>query len=84
MAQSAVFIALQASIQPSDKAIAASGLFLCFPIGAILGMAGSSAIITGILKLVVRGRLTDLGMDTRAINKVSKNPRRSFTAAYVW
>lgn len=71
MAQSAVFIALQASIEPSDKAMAASGLFLCFPIGAMLGMAGSSAIILGTLKLVVRSRLSDIGMATSAIDKVS-------------
>ncbi|CAM1507734.1 Fc.00g045820.m01.CDS01 [Cosmosporella sp. VM-42] len=70
IAQSAVFIALQASIIPEDKAAAISGLFLCFPVGAIIGMAGSSAIMLGILKRFVQHELTRLGIDDTAIAEV--------------
>lgn len=70
ISQSAVFISLQASISPQDRAIAASGLFLSFPVGSILGMAGSSAIIMAILKGVAQAKLKGLGLDAPAIQEV--------------
>ncbi|KAF5016751.1 hypothetical protein F66182_11458 [Fusarium sp. NRRL 66182] len=45
IAQSAAFIALQACIEPRDKAPAASGLFLSGTLGSIVGMASSSASV---------------------------------------
>ncbi|KAI5927578.1 major facilitator superfamily domain-containing protein [Camillea tinctor] len=68
----AVFIALQASIDPSDKAVAASGLFLAGPIGSILGMAASNVVMSTVLPNHLRDRLLDLGLSRKDLEEVIK------------
>ncbi|KAK7755662.1 hypothetical protein SLS62_002273 [Diatrype stigma] len=70
---SAVFIALQASIDPADKAVAASGLFLTMPIGTILGMALTSAATLSVLRRTLAPRLFELGLNGSQVKEVIRN-----------
>lgn len=69
---SAVFVALQASIDPSDRAVSASGLFLVMPVGAIIGMALSSAAMLSVLRRTLIPRLMELGLNGLQISEVSR------------
>lgn len=69
---SAVFVALQASIDPSDRAVAASGLFLVMPVGAIIGMALSSAAMLSVLRRTLIPRLMKLGLNGLQVAEVSR------------
>lgn len=71
IAQSAAFIALQASIDPKDKAAASSGIFLAVTLGSVVGMAGTSATIQGLLRHDIQQNLSDLGKSQRFIDEVS-------------
>ena len=62
IAQSAVFISLQAAISPEHKAAAASGLFLTWPIGMTVGLAAISATMLGVLRKTLDLRLIELGI----------------------
>ncbi|KAF4945099.1 hypothetical protein FSARC_14521 [Fusarium sarcochroum] len=77
IAQSAAFIALQASIDPKDKAAAASGIFLSVTLGAVVGMASTSATIQGFLRHDVQQNLTQLGMSQSAIDEVIRKASES-------
>ncbi|KPM42363.1 hypothetical protein AK830_g4238 [Neonectria ditissima] len=79
IAQSAVFIALQAAIDPADKAAAASALYLTGTIGCIIGLAASSAITQGVLRVVVQAKLAQLGMERSFIDEVIKKATESVT-----
>ncbi|OTA69666.1 MFS general substrate transporter [Hypoxylon sp. EC38] len=68
----AVFVALQAAINPMDKAVAASGLYLSIPIGSILGMAASNAIIQGVMPVDLASRLRDLGIEATEAERIIK------------
>lgn len=70
MAQSAVFINVQVSIDPTDKAAGAAGLFLAVPVGAIIGTASSSAIMLGILRKFAQQKLAELGLPRENIEDV--------------
>ncbi|KAI2640355.1 MFS general substrate transporter [Hypomontagnella submonticulosa] len=59
----AVFVALQAAINPMDKAVAASGLYLSIPVGSILGMAACNAVMQAIMPVELASRLRDLGIE---------------------
>jgi hypothetical protein len=82
IAQSAVFIALQASINPADKAAATSALFLMTPIGTIVGMAMSSALMIGALRRTLFERLVDLGFGFDYIQEVNMVP--SCRSEFAW
>lgn len=71
IAQSAAFIALQASIDPKDKAAASSGIFLSVTLGSVVGMAGTSAAIQGLLRHDIQQNLSDLGKSQHFIDDVS-------------
>ncbi|KAF5653743.1 major facilitator family transporter [Fusarium heterosporum] len=77
IAQSAAFIALQASIEPKDKAAAASGIFLSGTLGAVVGMAGTSATIQGLLRHDIEKNLGQMGMSRGAINEVIRKASES-------
>jgi len=62
IAQSTVFISLQAAIRPEHKAAAASGLFLTWPIGMTVGLAAISATMLSILRKTLTARLIELGV----------------------
>ncbi|KAI1779830.1 MFS general substrate transporter [Hypoxylon cercidicola] len=59
----AVFVALQAAIDPKDKAAAISGLYLSTPIGSILGMAACNAAMQAVMPVDLASRLHDLGIN---------------------
>lgn len=68
--QSAVFIALQVSINPADKSAATSALFLTMPISIMTGIAIASALIIGGLQRSLFAQLTALGLDGNLIQEV--------------
>jgi MFS family permease len=63
--QSALFISVQAGIQPEFAAIAASMLYLTSPTGSVAGLAVASAVLQGTLKQGLGQRLDKLGYDER-------------------
>ncbi|KAH6892924.1 major facilitator superfamily-domain-containing protein [Thelonectria olida] len=77
IAQSATFIALQAVVTPADKAAAASGLFLSITIGAVVGLAASSAVMQTVLRFVVHLKLTRLGMDESFVEDIIRKATES-------
>ncbi|QKD58023.2 major facilitator superfamily domain-containing protein [Fusarium oxysporum Fo47] len=77
IAQSAAFIALQASIDPKDKAAASSGIFLAVTLGSVVGMAGTSATIQGLLRHDIQQNLSDLGKSQRFIDEVIRKAAES-------
>ncbi|KAI3325331.1 MFS general substrate transporter [Xylariaceae sp. AK1471] len=70
--QSAVFIAIQASIDPADKAAGISGFFLATQIGTVLGMAAVSALMIGGLQQTLRARLIAEGVEQFALDEILK------------
>ncbi|KAG4283222.1 hypothetical protein FPRO06_09895 [Fusarium proliferatum] len=77
IAQSAAFIALQASIDPKDKAAASSGIFLSVTLGSVVGMAGTSAAIQGLLRHDIQQNLSDLGKSQHFIDDVIRKAAES-------
>ncbi|KAF4342777.1 multidrug resistance [Fusarium beomiforme] len=77
IAQSAAFIALQASIDPKDKAAASSGIFLSVTLGSVVGMAGTSAAIQGFLRYDIQQNLSHLGKSQHVIDKVIRKAAES-------
>ncbi|EXM26204.1 Major facilitator superfamily [Fusarium oxysporum f. sp. vasinfectum] len=77
IAQSTAFIALQASIDPKDKAAASSGIFLAVTLGSVVGMAGTSATIQGLLRHDIQQNLSDLGKSQRFIDEVIRKAAES-------
>ncbi|KAI0378093.1 MFS general substrate transporter [Hypomontagnella monticulosa] len=63
MSLNAVFVALQAAINPKDKAVAASGLYLSMPVGSILGMAAGNTVMQAIIPVELASRLRSLGIE---------------------
>lgn len=57
MAEASVFIALSATIDKSMQAIALSGLFQAINVGAIVGLAASSAVLQLSLQVVLDNKL---------------------------
>ncbi|KAI1105473.1 MFS general substrate transporter [Jackrogersella minutella] len=72
ISQNAVFIALQAAINPMDKAVATSGLYLSSPIGSILGMAACNALMQTMMPVDLASRLKNLGIEGIEAEKIIK------------
>lgn len=70
MMQSVLFIALQASINSADKAVATSAYFLGNPFGNILGIAAASALIVAALHNNLQSRLMELGINKEDIQNI--------------
>jgi predicted MFS family arabinose efflux permease len=70
--QSAVFISVQASVHPANKAAATSGMWLSTSIGMILGLACISAVVTETMKWDLNAALRASGLDEIARRKVSR------------
>jgi MFS family permease len=62
IANSALFISIQAALDPRFAAIAASTLYLASSIGMLAGMAGVSAVLQQSLRVGLDVRLTHLGI----------------------
>ncbi|KAF2661455.1 MFS general substrate transporter [Lophiostoma macrostomum CBS 122681] len=73
IAQSALFIALQAGVDRSDMAVAASALYLSAGVGFVSGMAGVAAVLAKGVRVGLGRRLGRLGFDgvesTKIIHK---------------
>ena len=65
IAQSALFISLQAAIDPAHTAVATSALYLSSTVGMIMGLAGVSATMQETLRRGLDRRLIDLGFGNR-------------------
>ncbi|KAL1608007.1 hypothetical protein SLS60_002946 [Paraconiothyrium brasiliense] len=63
VASSTLFISVQASIDPAHSAVAASTLYLASAIGAVIGMAASSAVLQGSLRLILDRKLSSGGFE---------------------
>ncbi|KAI0020297.1 MFS general substrate transporter [Xylariomycetidae sp. FL0641] len=63
MSSSAIFVSLNAVVEPAHKAVVASGLYLAMPVGMVLGVAASSAVMLQILHTTLDQRLLGLGLD---------------------
>ena len=61
IANSTLFISIQAALDPKFTAIAASTLYLASSIGMLGGMAGVSAVLQQSLRVNLDARLTDMG-----------------------
>ncbi|KAH6685877.1 major facilitator superfamily transporter [Plectosphaerella plurivora] len=68
--QSAVFISVQASVHPSNKAAATSGMWLSTSIGMILGLATISSVVTETMKWDLNATLRASGLDEVARRKI--------------
>ncbi|KAF2791573.1 MFS general substrate transporter [Melanomma pulvis-pyrius CBS 109.77] len=68
--QSALFISLQAAIDPAHAAVAASSLYLASSIGTVAGLAGVSAVLQQGLRFGLGRRLKELGIGEGRIGKI--------------
>ncbi|KAI1652883.1 MFS general substrate transporter [Daldinia decipiens] len=68
----AVFVALQAAINPVDRAVAVSGLYLSIPVGSILGMAACNAVMQATMPVDLASRLRKLGVDKIEAEQIIK------------
>lgn len=60
---STLFISIQAAIDPAHTAVAASTLYLASSVGSVLGMASSSAVLQGSLRVILDRKLSEGGFD---------------------
>ncbi|KAI1335280.1 MFS general substrate transporter [Xylariaceae sp. FL0016] len=70
LAMSAVFVALNAVVEPAHKAVVSSGLYLAIPVGMALGVATSSAVMLEVLQNTLRARLEELGLVSEEIAEI--------------
>ncbi|KAI1761365.1 MFS general substrate transporter [Hypoxylon sp. FL1150] len=68
----AVVVALQAAIDPKDKAAAISGLYLSIPVGSVLGMAACNAVMQAVTPVDLASRLRDLGINGSEAEEIIK------------
>ncbi|KAH6706681.1 hypothetical protein VD0002_g8904 [Verticillium dahliae] len=66
VAISAVFVSVQAAVDPRHKAAAIAGLYLCTTVGMIVGLATVSAVVMGTMKAALDARLAALGLTDAA------------------
>ncbi|KAF2845035.1 MFS general substrate transporter [Plenodomus tracheiphilus IPT5] len=95
--QSALFISVQAGIDPTQTAVAASALYLASAIGALSGMAGVSAVLQSTLRLGLDRRLSNLGFtghmkrkiiehavsDVHYVDKAKSNIAKAVIGSYI-
>jgi MFS family permease len=62
IAQSALFISLQAAVDPSHMAVAASSMYLASSVGFVIGMAANAAVLQEMLSRGLDRRLIALGL----------------------
>ncbi|KAI1182500.1 major facilitator superfamily transporter [Nemania serpens] len=62
MANSAVFVSLNAVVDPEHKAVVTSGLQLAIPIGMLLGVTAASAVMLDVLQRVLDNKLLTAGL----------------------
>ncbi|TGJ79364.1 hypothetical protein E0Z10_g9408 [Xylaria hypoxylon] len=72
MAGSAVFVSINAVVDPAHKAVATSGLQLAIPIGMLLGVTAGSAVMLDIVQKVVDKKLLDIGLSLESRTEIIK------------
>ncbi|KAI0520684.1 major facilitator superfamily transporter [Xylaria bambusicola] len=75
--QSAVFIAIQTSIDPKDKAPGISGFFLATQVGTVIGTSAVSALMIGGLQQSLRARLIAQGLSQPELNEILRQAATS-------
>jgi hypothetical protein len=71
MASSAVFVSLNAVVEPAHKAVVTSGLQLAIPVGMLLGVAASSAVMLDVLQKALDRKLFDIGLSLESRTEVT-------------
>jgi hypothetical protein len=71
MANTTIFVAVNAIVEPAHKAVAASGLFLSMSVGMITGIAITSALMMGMMQKHLNEGLIKLGMTLLEREEVS-------------
>ncbi|KAH9904947.1 major facilitator superfamily transporter [Xylariomycetidae sp. FL2044] len=66
MGISSIFVSLTAVIEAAHRAVVVSGLYLAMPVGMILGVASSSAVMLQVLQKSLDQRLLQLGVELEA------------------
>ncbi|KAI3335759.1 major facilitator superfamily transporter [Ustulina deusta] len=72
MAGSAVFVSINAVVEPAHKAVANSGLQLAMPIGMLLGVTAGSAVMLDVLQRVLDKKLLDVGLSLESRTEIIK------------
>ncbi|KAI1421897.1 major facilitator superfamily transporter [Xylaria sp. FL1777] len=72
MAGSAVFVSINAVVEPAHKAVATSGLQLAMPIGMLLGVTAGSAVMLDVLQRVLDKKLLDIGLSPESRAEIIK------------
>ncbi|GAP82337.1 putative major facilitator superfamily transporter [Rosellinia necatrix] len=62
MSGSAVFVSLNAVVEPAHKAVVTSGLQLAMPIGMLIGVSAGSAVMLDVLQRVLDKNLLEIGL----------------------
>ncbi|KAI0403696.1 major facilitator superfamily transporter [Xylaria palmicola] len=62
MSNSAVFVSLNAVVEPAHKAVVTSGLQLAIPIGMLLGVAAGSAVMLHVIQRILDEKLLEVGL----------------------
>ncbi|KAK6062553.1 Arylsulfatase 3 [Seiridium cupressi] len=77
MGNTAVFVSINAIVEPAHKAVAASGLYLSMPIGMITGIALTSALMLEVMQKHLAEGLVKLGLSLverqEVISKAAEN-----------
>ncbi|KAI8622885.1 major facilitator superfamily domain-containing protein [Xylariaceae sp. FL1651] len=72
MCTSAVFVSINAVVEPAHKAVVTSGLQLAMPIGMLLGVAASSAVMLDVLQKALDTKLLGFGLGLEARTEIIK------------
>lgn len=74
MVQTVSFVAITATIDPSHKAAAISGLFLVTTVASTLGLAAVNAVTLGVMRTRLDALLTLAGYGDALREQVRSNP----------
>ncbi|KAI0535383.1 major facilitator superfamily transporter [Xylaria digitata] len=72
MAGSAIFVSINAVVDPAHKAVATSGLQLAVPIGMLLGVTAGSAVMLDIVQKVLNEKLLEIGLSLESRTEIIK------------
>ncbi|KAI0440589.1 major facilitator superfamily transporter [Xylaria telfairii] len=72
MSGSAVFVSLNAVVEPAHKAVVTSGIQLAIPIGMLLGVTAGSAVMLDVVQRVLDKRLFEIGLDLESRTEIIK------------
>lgn len=70
MGNTAVFVSINAIVEPAHKAVAASGLYLSMPVGMITGIAITNALLQEVMQKHLDRDLAKLGLSVAERVKV--------------